>query len=254
MSTLRDRLDFTGKNVLVTGGSKGIGRAVVEGFAGLGARVFFTYRTQDDSVRSLIASGTAGMIEGIASDATDPSSYASLRATMEKRVMALDVLMNNVGDAVRRSPFLESDDALWTETMNLNVLSAVRATKTVLPLLAKASTGVIVNMSSIAAHNGGTGDSLHYAVSKGALITLTRGLVHEVKGTPIRVVGVAPSAIDTDFQKKHSSAERRKKIIETTPLGRMGAPREVADVVVFLASDGASYITGETIFITGGRR
>lgn len=253
--SLRDKLDFKGKTILVTGGSKGIGQAIVKEFAQLGARVFYTCRKLDTSVDRLVewANETQCAVEVIQSDACDSASYEKLYSELEKRVQRLDVLVNNVGDAVRRSPFFDSDDGLWRETLDVNLMSAVRATRTLAPLLKKSSAAVIVNMSSIAAKTGGGGDSLHYAVSKGAIDTFTRGLVSEFKGFPVRVVGVAPSAIDTEFQQRHSSAERLNKIIAATPQGRIGMPEEIADVVIFLASKAASYINGETIMVSGGR-
>ncbi len=253
MSTLLDHLNFSGKNVLVTGGSKGIGRAIVLGFAELGAKVFFSYRTHDNSVTELEgwSSAHGGRLVGIANDVSDLASVLVLARKIGDSARTLDVLVNNVGDVVRRSSFVASDDALWTSALNVNLLSTVRTTQALLPLLDRSSTGVIINVASIAARSGGGGDSLHYAVAKAGVVTFTQGLARELKH--IRVVGVAPSAIETDFQRRHSSAERLKNISDTTPLGRIGTTREVADTVLFLASDAASFISGETIFITGGR-
>ncbi len=253
--SVQDKMDFSGKVVLVTGGSKGIGRACVQGFASLGAHVLFTYRKEDDSVRSLAswAESVRGSVEPIEHDATDAPGYARLAERITSSRGALDVLVNNVGDVIRRSSFFESDDELWQGTFDRNVLSMVRATRSLLPALCNSKSAAVVNVASIAGVSGGSGDSLHYASCKGVVITFTRGLVKELKGTSVRVNAVAPSAIDTDFQRVHSSQERVDRIVAGTPLGRIGTPEEVADAVVFLASEGASFIHGETIMITGGR-
>lgn len=243
-------MSFSGKSVLVTGGSKGIGLACVTAFAEAGARVFFTYRKDDSSVAALAERG----VTGYPSDATDAKAVTALASDIAQATGGtLDVLVNNVGDAVRRSSFADSDDALWQASLDVNLMSAIRTTRAFLPLLKASATGVVVNMSSIAGTTTGAGDSLHYGVAKAALDTFTRGLAREMTGTQVRVVGVAPSAIDTDFQTRHSSPDRLQKIVDQTPLGRVGTAEEVAETVLFLASDKAGYISGDTVMLTGGR-
>ncbi len=237
MSNFRDR------TVLVTAGSKGIGRAIVKKFSNAGATVFFTYRTKDESVRSLNECAV-----GIQSDASDPDTYQELQSDFK----SLDVLVNNAGDVIRRSKFEESDDGLWVDALNINLLSAVRASRTFLPLLKQSSNGVIVNVSSIAAVHGGAGDSMHYGVSKAGMNAFTLALAKEVPEN-VRVVGIGPSAIDTDFQTKHSSQERLEKIINQTPVKRIGTPQEIAEMVCFLASEKCGFVSGETVQMTGGR-
>lgn len=247
-------MSFSGKSVLVTGGSKGIGLACVKAFAAEGARVFYTYRKDDGSVAALSKWAAGREVAGFRSDATDDASVTALAGDIGKATGgALDVLVNNVGDAVRRSSFADSDDALWQASLDVNLMSAVRTTRAFLPLLKASAAGVIVNMSSIAGTTTGAGDSLHYGVAKAALDTFTKGLAREMKGTRVRVVGVAPSAIDTDFQARHSSPDRLRKIVDQTPLGRVGTAEEVAETVLFLASDKAGYISGDTVMLTGGR-
>jgi 3-oxoacyl-[acyl-carrier protein] reductase len=248
------KLDFSGRIALVTGASKGIGRAIVMGLASQGASVLFTYRTQDDSVKTLEAwaKENGAKVRSLQCDHVKESACDILRSAIEKGD-GLDILINNVGDVLRRSSFEDSDDRLWEDAINVNVLSMVRSIRTSLPFLKKSGRACIVNVSSIAGISGGGGDSLHYATSKGAVNTFTKGLAKELTKIGIRVIGVAPSAIDTDFQTKHSSSERIERIVAGTPIGRIGTAEEVADVVVYLASNAASYISGETIRIAGGR-
>ncbi|MBP9853714.1 MAG: SDR family oxidoreductase [Candidatus Omnitrophica bacterium] len=243
------------KTVLVTGGSKGIGREVVKKLASARNKVFFTFRKNDDAVKGLLSWGKKNkyFVQGVASDAVDPDSYPVLFKNIQKETKSLDILVNNVGDVLRRSSFEESDEQLWNDAFQINVFSTLRATKIFLPLLKKSKSPVIVNVSSIAGRSSGAGDSLHYGVSKAAVDTLTVGWARELGKYGIRVVGVAPSAIDTDFQRKHSSPERLKKIIDQTPLGRIGTPEEVAEIIAFLCSERAAYISGDTVYITGGR-
>ncbi|MBF0371887.1 MAG: SDR family oxidoreductase [Alphaproteobacteria bacterium] len=242
--------------VLVTGGSKGIGRACVEIFAAQGARVAFTWHSDANAAADLDAwaARRGHRVRGIRSDARDPAAYAPLREAVRGFTGGgLDVLVNNAGDAIRRSSFAASDDALWTDSLSLNLMSAVRACHTFLDLLKASEAGVVVNVSSIAAVTTGAGDSLHYGVAKAALDTFTKGLARETDGGALRVVGVAPSAIATDFQTRLSSAERLDRIVAQTPAGRIGTAEEVGAVIAFLASPLAGYVSGAVLPITGGR-
>lgn len=244
--------DFSNKNIIVTGGTKGIGKAIVRSFISLNAKVFTTYRHEDDSVDT-IKSECRGNLELLKLDATSQGASKKLFNWLKERIDQIDVLINNVGDALRRSPFKDSDMALWQDCFKVNLFSAVDNCHKLFPLLKSANGSVIVNVSSIAAKTSGAGDSLHYGVSKAALDCFTKGLAKEWGKYGIRVVGVGPSAIDTEFQKRLSSYERLQKIIKQTPLGRIGTVEEVASLIIFLSSQLASYISGEVIMITGGR-
>lgn len=248
--------EFKDRIALVTGASKGIGRACVQTLASKGAKVFFTYRNEDKSVRNLLAWGEASgaSVFGLLADATDPDSYGRVRSCLIERAESrLDILVNNVGDPIRRSTFLESGADLWRQCFDLNVHTAVRATLTFLPLMMQSGAAVVVNVSSIAGTTTGAGDSLHYGAAKAALDTFTVGLAREMKGHPVRVVGVAPGIIDTSFHDRHSSPDRMQRLVEQTPLARAGTAEEVADVVAWLASDRSSYVSGAVVRITGGR-
>ena len=253
MEKAKDKMFFKGKNVLVTGASKGIGRAICLEFLKLGANVFFTFRKKDSFSESLKKAKFrfSGKIYVIKCDANKIQNLKKLQKLVKKNIYKLDVLVNNVGDAFKRSKFENSKDDLWQKNINLNLMSAVRTTRFFLKMLKKSHSPCIINIGSIAGKNPGSGDSLHYSVSKSALEIFTRGLAKELKG--FRVNCVAPSAIDTNFQKRLSSKKRLNKIIKATSLGRIGRPEEVSDLVVFLSSDAATYINGETIYLSGGR-
>ncbi len=175
-------------------------------------------------------------------------------------------MINNVGDVIARTSFHNSSIDLWDKTINLNLMSAVRTTHTLLPLLLKATPKdesrnlynkipVVINISSIASRAGGSGDSLHYGVAKAALNIFTSGLAREFSRYDfgIRVVGIAPSIVATDFQKRNSTKKRIKQIVDLTPLRRIASAEEIANYALFVASEKASYLSGDTIFVTGGR-
>ena len=246
-------LEFYNKAVLVTGGSKGIGRSISIKFAEQGASVFFTYRKNDKSSLSLqsLKFLSGGKILGIKINSISETSSNFIMKKIKKKSKRLDILVNNIGDAVKRSDFIHSTDKLWLDNLNLNLLSAVRNTRAFLKIFKNSKNSSIVNIGSIAGKTGGGGDSLHYASSKAALHTFTKGLAKELKD--IRINCVAPSAIDTNFQKRLSSKKRLKKIKDSTPLRRIGTPEEISNTVIFLSSKKASYINGEVIFVTGGR-
>jgi len=170
---------------------------------------------------------------------------------IKKKKKTLNILVNNVGDAVSRSSFVKSTDKLWSENFDLNLFSAVRTSRAFLKIFKKTKNMSIINIGSIAGKSGGYGDSIHYGASKAALHVFSKALARELNG--IRVNCVAPSAIDTDFQKRLSTKKRIKRIISESPIKRLGKTDEVADLVTFLASEKASYINGAVIFMTGGR-
>ena len=231
--------------VLITGGSAGIGLATVKKFIKSGSKVYITHlkklKRKKFKNKNFIP---------IQCDMTNLKDIHKLKKILEKE-KKIDILVNNVGDAVRRSTFQNSDDKLWQDSIGINLMSAVRTTHVLLKLILKSKKGVIVNISSVASRIGGGGDSLHYGVAKAAMNTFTTGLARELKN--VRVLGVAPSIVDTDFQKRHSTKKRIKKIIAATPVGRIASAEEIAEIIYFFSSTKASYVSGDTIFVTGGR-
>ena len=244
--------NFINKTALITGGSKGIGRSICEEFVKKGTEVIFTYRKNDKSVKSLISFSKKynRKIHGYKTDNLTDKDFKILFKKIKKRHKKINFLINNIGDAVQRSEFVKSTDDLWLKSLDINLMSAVRVTKCLLNLFGKDQISSIVNIGSIAGKTFGQGDSLHYGVSKSALHGFTLGLSKELKRT--RVNCVAPNAVDTDFQKRHSSKKRIKNIINKNKSGRLATSKEVADLAVYLCSKKADFINGEIIFMTGG--
>ncbi len=242
------------RTILVTGGSKGIGRSICIEFLKQGEDVVFTYRKKDRFYTSLIKSQSnfKSKILGIKCDSSKIENLNKLKKIIKKKFKKIDVLVNNVGDAIKRTKFEKSSDKLWQESIKVNLMSTVRTTKIFLDLLKKAKNSSVINIGSIAGKNPSSGDSLHYAVTKSSLSTFTKGLAVELSG--IRVNCVAPSVVDTSFQKRLSSKKRLKRIVKSTPLNRIGYPKDVSNMVIFLSSKKATFINGETIYVAGGRQ
>ena len=244
--------DFINKSVLVTGGSKGIGRSICKQFASKGAEVIFTFRKNDKSVKSLLNFSRKYnyKIYGYKINNLKDKSLQILLKTIKKKHKNINFLINNIGDAILRTQFIKSLDETWIKSLDVNLMSSVRITKLVLNLFNSNQLLSIVNIGSIAGKTFGQGDSLHYGVAKSALHGFTVGLSKELKKT--RVNCIAPNAVNTDFQKRLSSKKRIKNIIKRNKSGRLATTEEVADLTIYMCSKKASYINGEVIYMTGG--
>lgn len=243
---------FINKNVLVTGGSKGIGRTICEYFARKGANVIFTFRKNDKSVLEIKKFSKKNNLKIYGYQTTNLSDkrLENILKKIHKKHKKIDFLINNIGDAIDRKKFIESDDDLWVKSFEINLMSAVRFTRHILKIFLKNKLNTIINIGSIAGKTFGQGDSLHYAVAKSALHSFTIGLSKELKNT--RVNCIAPNAVDTDFQKRLSSKKRILNIIKKNNLGRLVTTDEIAELTIFLCSRKAIYINGEIIYMTGG--
>ena len=238
--------EFENKVVVVTGGSRGIGRAIVERFAAQGARVFFTYHQNEAAAAQVAAVGPAVAIKCSQTDA------AAIDSAVE-RVLAdagkIDVLVNNAG--ITADTFLmlmPADD--WNRVIDTNLNGACRWCKAVTRPMLGARRGVIINIASIAGLVGVMGQT-NYAASKGALLAFTRALAAELGVKGIRVNSVVPGFIETDMSAR-VPRQIKQKNLEHIVLKRFGKPEEVAAAVTFLASDAASYIMGQSIVVDGG--
>lgn len=267
---MQEFFDFTGKVVLVTGASSGIGRATAELFGRLGASVALTYHKNragaEEAVAAITAyshtvvSGSSGTAVGAAAtnamaiqvDVTKDGEIARMVREVEEGLGSVDILVNNAGSLVERLKTLDLTESRWDEVMNLNATSAFFAAKAVIPKMLEKGSGVIVNVTSIAGRNGGAPGSIHYSSAKAAMLTMTKGLAKEFANQGIRVNAVSPGVIDTPYHETFTTAEVMENLRKAIPMGREGRPSEVASVIAFLASDAASYLCGETIEINGG--
>jgi 3-oxoacyl-[acyl-carrier protein] reductase len=239
-------LPFENKVVVVTGGSRGIGRAIVERFTTQGARVFFTYHQRDDLAEQVAAACGAEKIKcSQTDDEAIPAAVEHVVATAGK----LDVLVNNAG--ITSDQFLMLMPAGdWNKVIDTNLNGVYRWCKAVSRPMLLARQGVIVNIASIAGLVGVAGQT-NYCASKGALLAFSRALAAELGAKGIRVNTVVPGFIETDMTAKVPRAIRERNL-ERILLRRFGKPSEVAAATTFLASDEASYISGQTIVVDGG--
>jgi len=248
--------DFTGKVVLVTGASSGIGRATAELFGCCGASVAITYLNNkagaEEAMSNISTRSNGAKAVAIKADVTKNSEIQRMIDEVEKSVGPVDILVNNAGSLVERLRTLEMTEERWNEVINLNATSAFFAAKAVIPRMLEKGSGVIVNVTSIAARNGGALGSIHYSSAKAAILTMTKGLAKEFAMQGIRVNAVSPGVIDTPYHENFTAPEVMENLRKAIPMGREGRPREVAGVIAFLASDAASYLCGETIEVNGG--
>lgn len=232
------------KKILITGGSRGIGKELVNFFSNKNFIVYYTYYKTKPSYT------IKKNIKPMKCNLENLNDVKKLILNLKKKKIKLNFLINNAGNVFKRSSFKKSTQQLWQKTLNLNLISPIILTNGLMPIFEKKKS-VIINISSISSRIGGGGDSMHYGVAKAAINAFTIGLAKELNN--IRVVAIAPSIIDTDFQKKHSSKKRLKKIIKETPVGRIGNVEDIRNLVEFLISEKSSYISGEVIYLSGGR-
>ena len=248
-------INLTGKTALVTGGNIGIGRAVSLALARCGADVALTYFSHqaegEATAKAIVAMGRKAFAFQL--DATQ-SSQVNQIVEQAAEVLGghIDILMNNAGHLIGRSPIVDMSDEHWHKTMDVNVSSAFYCTRAVLPYM-NTGWGRIVNMSSLAAHSGGGNGATAYAASKAALIGFTRGLSKEVAAQGITVNAVAPGLIlETPFHDTFNTDAGKQATIAQTPLKRGGTPDDVAGAVLYFVSGLAAFITGEIVEINGG--
>ncbi|HET7262979.1 MAG TPA: SDR family NAD(P)-dependent oxidoreductase [Casimicrobiaceae bacterium] len=242
---------LAGKSVLVTGGSRGIGRAIVETFAGEGARVAFFYRGNDEAaqevVQSMHAAGHHVHAERV--DVRDSAACVQAVEKLADETGRIDVLINNAG-VIRDNPLTALTDDDVATVLDTNVGGVFNTTRAVAPYMVMQRAGAIVNLSSVAGSKGGRGQT-NYAASKGAIEAFTRALAVELAPRKIRVNAVAPGVIDTEMSqavRDLAGDEVKARIL----MRRVGSAEDVANAVWFLASDYASYVTGEVFHVDGG--
>jgi len=243
--------DFENKVVLVTGGSRGIGRAIALEFAKRGANVVITFAGNEAAATETIKLCTDAGAKAQAKR-FDVSDSAACSACIEEVVREhgkLDVLVNNAGVAIDGLLMRFKDDD-WDKTLDTNLKGAFALMRAASRPMMKAKGGAIVNVSSIVGEMGNAGQAA-YAASKAGLLGLTKAIAKELASRNIRVNAVTPGFITTDMTAGLND-ELKAKMAEAIPLGRIGNPEEIAKAVAFLASDAASYITGEVLKVNGG--
>lgn len=250
---LQKQFGLSGRRALVTGGSRGIGQAIAQALAAAGAEVCVHYNKSELAAGQVVhyIQAQGGDAWCARADLTNVAEVGGLFSSIQERWPALDILVNNAGDMCKRSLLEELDDETLEYILRVNLSGAMFVTRAATPLLRQGSNPVILNLSSISAHNGGAGGVSAYAAAKGGIHSLTRSLAKEL-APQIRVNGIAPGLIMTDLHKTLSTEQQLRDGASRTPLQRIGTPEECAAAVVFLCGDGASYITGEIIEINGG--
>jgi 3-oxoacyl-[acyl-carrier protein] reductase len=245
------RIDLTGRVALVTGGGRGIGRAIAQALAGAGATVVVNYRGNAEAAEACVAAITAagGTASAIQADVSQSADVDTLVRSLIAAHGRLDILVNNAG-ITRDNLLLRMKEDDFDQVIATNLRGAFLCTKAVLRQMGKQRSGRIINIASVVGLSGNAGQA-NYAAAKAGLIGFTRSTAREIAGRNVTVNAVAPGFIETEMTDVLDDATRQA-IRETIPLGRFGAPEEVAALVCFIASDAAAYITGQTLTIDGG--
>ena len=256
MITPSQALRFAGKSVLVTGGSSGIGAAVAQSFGAAGARVAVHYshnREGAESVANVIRQA-GGQAITLAGDMLERDVPARLVTQAVQAFGGLDILINNAGDMFGRRTLEQASDADFDRVVGLNIHAAFAICRAATPVMRQAGYGNIINTTSIAARNGGGEGVGLYGSAKAFVSTMTRALAREMAPHGVRVNGVAPGVILTDFHERNSTPEQLEGARRGIPMGRLGTSDECVGAYLFLADDLLSgYITGQIIEVNGGQ-
>jgi 3-oxoacyl-[acyl-carrier protein] reductase len=237
---------------LVTGASSGIGAAAVHAFGTRGAHVLVHYNRQENEARRVLerleqAGGRGDLVQA---DLSNMDGVRRLVQAVEGR--SIDMLVNNAGSLIQRTRVLDFSEELWERVITLNFTSAFFLAKAVLPGMVERKHGCVVNISSVAARNGGGIGALAYASAKAAVSAMTKGMAREFAPLGIRINAVSPGTIDTNYHRQFSNEQMLTGVRAATPMGRLGTAEEVADVIVFLCGEQARFIQGQVIEVNGG--
>jgi 3-oxoacyl-[acyl-carrier protein] reductase len=244
-------MDLEGKVVLVTGGSRGIGRACVLAFARLGAKVALSYAGNEAAAQETLAKANElkAQVKALRFDVGDSAACTQAVEQLVEEHGRLDVLVNNAGIAVD-GLLMRVKDEDWEKTLTTNLKGAFALMRAAVRPMMRQRSGSIVNLTSVVGETGNAGQAA-YSASKAGLIGMTKSVARELASRNIRVNCVSPGFIETDMTSSIPEAARGK-LVDSIPMGRLGTADDVAQAVVFLASDKSAYITGEVLKVNGG--
>ena len=244
-----------GKYALVTGASRGIGAATAVSLARNGAaRVVLHYGTHRAGAEETLAlvEGAGAEADLLPGDLSTDEGIHTVIADLGRTCPQIDILINNAGSLVKRAKLAEFSGKLFDQVMNLNVKSVYLLSQAVAPGMIRNGSGAIINLSSIAARNGGGPGATIYAAAKAAVSAITKGLSKELAPHGIRVNAVSPGTVDNHFHEVFSTQQMLDGMKASVPAGTLGTNEEIADMILFLCSEGARYIHGQTIEVNGG--
>ena len=247
--------DLSGKAVLVTGASSGLGAAAAVAFGRCGAHVAVHYNRSATGAETTAATvrATGGEAVVLQADVRDSDAVAALVEATVQAFGGVDVLVNNAGDLLGRHTVEDVTDDFVLDVFRVNALSVVAACRAAVPVMRARGGGAIVNLSSVAARTGGSSGTMFYAATKAYVASITRSMAREYATDGIRVNAVAPGVITTPIHDRFTPPAVLNQLAESIPLRRLGAADEVAGTILYLASSALSgYVTGETVEVNGG--
>lgn len=249
---MTDSDDLLGKTALVTGAARGMGREIALRLARAGANLVVNDLEIDHLATTMEKlSRIEAACMAVAADVTDRQAVSRMVGTARERMGPIDILVNNAG-VLRPTRFVDITESEWNWVMGVNLNGTFNCTQEVIPDMARNGWGRIINMSSTAGKSVSTMGGAHYTTAKTAVLGLTRAVAKEVAGDGITVNAICPGLFDTEMTRGTISEERADEYASGFPIQRLGLPSEVADLIVFLASDRAAYITGASMDINGG--
>lgn len=253
---------FAGKTIIITGAASGIGRATALIFAREGANVVCAdideagVKATAQQVNAKYGNklgNTGNKALALNIDVTRRAAVGDMVQLAIDGFGSVQFLFNSAGAAIRRSKFLDIDDALMDKTFDLNVKGTLYGMQAVLPHMLANKFGVIVNMGSMSHRRGGAGSSVHYAAAKGAVVTMTMGVAREFATQGIRCMSISPGPIRTPFQDSaQSSPELLQRFLDDVPMKRFGKAEEIGELVLFMCSDACEFMTADTVYVNGG--
>ncbi len=241
--------NFKGMNILVTGGARGIGKAIVERFIRMGARVFFTYNNSSNEAKKIEKEFGSNRVKAFKLNVANYGDAEKLIKAIIKKYGHIDVLINNAG-IVKDRPIVEMTQKDFSDVLNTDLTGVFNLSKIIIPFMIQNKKGAIVNISSFSAIKG-VSFQCNYSAAKAAVLGFTRSLGKEVARFNITVNSICPGFIKTEmFDNLHPFV--KANAVKSIPLGRVGCPEEVAGLAAYLSSNEATYITGQTFIIDGG--